>query len=216
FSFEYRKAHTSNAARNYKVDVTVNGQTTTYDLPVFGSGSGAQSDVYTFVYSGPVLTGSVTVKIYATGTTGNQQMVIDNFKWSNSDGSVTPGNGGGSTDASTAQAAIDALLEEYELTFVSKVADTTIYPQYYAGYTLADYAEAFEVDSVEAYIVTASDDVILLVFVGKTGSTYEVQDAIDLFLDAEEAIQFGSYLFYQNEGALLDMTLIASDAALAA
>src|SRR5690606_17213449 len=137
------------------------------------------------------------------------------FKWSNSDGSVTPGNGGGSTDASTAQAAIDALLADYELTFVSKVADTTIYSQYYAGYTLADYAEAFEVDSVEAYIVTASDDVILLVFVGKTGSTYEVQDAIDLFLDAEEAIQFGSYLFYQNEGVLLDMTLIASDAALA-
>src|SRR5690606_29964105 len=136
-----------------------------YDIPSFGSGSGAQSDVYTFVYSGPVLTGSVTVKIYATGTTGNQQMVIDNFKWSNSDGSVTPGTGGGNSGSdSTVQGAIDALLADYELTCVSKVADTTIYPQYYAGYTLADYAEAFEVDSLEAYIVTASDDVILLVF----------------------------------------------------
>src|SRR5690606_9775061 len=34
FAFEYRKAFTSNVARNYKVDVTANGQTTTYDLPV--------------------------------------------------------------------------------------------------------------------------------------------------------------------------------------
>ncbi len=79
-SFQYRKAFTGQAARTYKVDVTNNGVTTTYDLPEFGAGTGAQTDVYTFsqVLN---LTGEVTIKIYATGATGNQQAVFDNFAW---------------------------------------------------------------------------------------------------------------------------------------
>ena len=42
--------------------------------------TGEKADVYTFsqVLN---LTGEVTIKIYATGATGNQQMVIDNFIW---------------------------------------------------------------------------------------------------------------------------------------
>src|SRR5690554_2369937 len=48
FSFEYRKAFTGGTARKYAVDVTHNGTTTTYDLPEFGSGSGAQDDIYEF------------------------------------------------------------------------------------------------------------------------------------------------------------------------
>src|SRR5690606_22637608 len=73
FSFDYRKAFTGATARTYKVDVTNNGETVTYYIPSFGSGSGVQTDMYTFEYSGPELTGSVTIKIYATGADGNQQ-----------------------------------------------------------------------------------------------------------------------------------------------
>lgn len=80
FTFQYRKAFTGDTARKYSVDVTNNGVTTTYVLPEFGSGTGDQPNVYTFTKE-LNLTGTVVIKIYATGANGNQQMVIDNFKW---------------------------------------------------------------------------------------------------------------------------------------
>jgi hypothetical protein len=81
-SFEYRKAYTGATARTYSVDVTNNGTTNTHVIEAFGSGSGAQETVYTFSLTGLNLTGETTVKIYATGPTGNQQAVFDNFIWS--------------------------------------------------------------------------------------------------------------------------------------
>jgi uncharacterized repeat protein (TIGR02543 family) len=80
FSFEYRKAFTGANPRKYAVDVTHNGTTTTYVLPEFGSGSGAQDDIYEFTQA-LNLTGTVTIKIYATGSTSNQQATFDNFTW---------------------------------------------------------------------------------------------------------------------------------------
>lgn len=81
FSFEYRKAFTSGTARKYSVDVTHNGETTTYELPQFGSGSGADDTAHSFKQL-LNLSGEVVIKIYATGATGNQQATFDNFKWS--------------------------------------------------------------------------------------------------------------------------------------
>src|SRR5690554_1866994 len=80
FSFEYRKAFTGGRARTYKVDVTHNGETVTYDIPAFGEGSGEDKTVHVFTKE-LNLTGEVVIKIYATGNTGNQQVVIDNFIW---------------------------------------------------------------------------------------------------------------------------------------
>lgn len=80
FSFEIRKAFTGASDRKYKVDVTHNGVTTTYDVPVFGSGSGEQTDVITFTQE-LNLSGEVTIKIYASGSKGNQQATVDNFTW---------------------------------------------------------------------------------------------------------------------------------------
>src|SRR5690606_16340359 len=195
FSFEYRKGYTGGRIRTYKVDVTANGTTTTYALPNFGEGSGAQTNVYTFVYPGQALSGTVKVKIYAVGDAGNQQAVFDNFKWSNGDGSG--GNGGGEeqpdpTGAATAQEAIDAFLAEAELTFLSKTADTAIYAEWYADYTLADYADAYGVDTMEAFVVLTEEDILLVLFVGKTGSVYEVVEYIELYETAFDAIEYGS------------------------
>ncbi|MDD3739565.1 MAG: lamin tail domain-containing protein [Lentimicrobiaceae bacterium] len=84
FSFKYRKAFTAAKTRTYKVDVIHNGTTTTYDIPEFGSGNGAQTTIYTFPDPAPLslnLAGEVTIKIYATGTTGNQQATFDTFTW---------------------------------------------------------------------------------------------------------------------------------------
>ena len=57
-----------------------NGNTTTYDLSEFGSGSGAQDDIYEFTQE-LNLEGEVVIKIYATGAKGNQQATFDNFAW---------------------------------------------------------------------------------------------------------------------------------------
>lgn len=75
FSFQYRKAFTGSTIRRYKVDVTCNGVTTTYDVPEFGGGTGAQTDVYTFTQV-LNLTGTVTIKIYADS---DGQATIDNI-----------------------------------------------------------------------------------------------------------------------------------------
>ncbi|NLC04166.1 MAG: hypothetical protein GX787_07810, partial [Tissierellia bacterium] len=80
FSFEYRKSWTGANAREYKVDITNNGVTVTYDIPKFGAGSGAQDNIYTWNYDGPALTGEVVVKIYTVGASGNQA-TFDNFTW---------------------------------------------------------------------------------------------------------------------------------------
>lgn len=80
FSFEYRKAFTSTRLRTYSVDVTNNGATTTHVIPGFGSGDGADETIHTFELD-LNLTGAVTIRIYATGSTGNQQASFDNFKW---------------------------------------------------------------------------------------------------------------------------------------
>lgn len=77
FSFNYRKAYTGATIRKYKVDVTHNGVTTTYALPDFGGGSGADSTIHTFTQA-LNLTGTVTIKIYADS---NAQATFDNFTW---------------------------------------------------------------------------------------------------------------------------------------
>lgn len=89
FSFEYRKAYTGGTARTYAVEVTHNENTTTYYLPEFGSGSGAQETIYEFTQA-LNLTGTVTIKIYATGAKGNQQAVFDNFAWTEHGDVVEP------------------------------------------------------------------------------------------------------------------------------
>lgn len=85
FSFEYRKAFTGDATRNYQVIVedetgvlytgTIEKQCT----------SGVDNTVHTFEVDlkalGKIATGTVTVTIKAIGATGNQQLTIDNFKW---------------------------------------------------------------------------------------------------------------------------------------
>lgn len=81
FSFNYMKAFTSQRTRTYSVDVINNGETTTYVIPEFGEGAGANNTVHKFVYEGPALSGEVTIKIYATGSAGNQQASFDNFEW---------------------------------------------------------------------------------------------------------------------------------------
>lgn len=78
FSFEYRKAFTGTGNRLYSVDVTNNGETTTYVIPPFGSASGADATVRTFELTGLNLLGETTIRIYATGTT---QATFDNFSW---------------------------------------------------------------------------------------------------------------------------------------
>lgn len=80
FSFQYRKAFTGGENnRNYKVDVTNNGITTTYTIPTFGA-SGTDETVHTFAQE-LNLEGEVVIKIYATGAKGNQQATFDNFAW---------------------------------------------------------------------------------------------------------------------------------------
>ncbi len=90
FSFQYRKAYTAAKTRTYKVDVTNNGVTTTYDIPDFGGGSGAQTNVETFSKTALNLTGEVTIKIYASGSKGNQQATFDNFSWTEYAGTTDP------------------------------------------------------------------------------------------------------------------------------
>ena len=86
FSFEYRKAYTGGTERTYKVDVTIGETTTTLTVPGFGAGTGALADVFTFSAEVNSVT-STTIKIYATGPTGNQQATFDNFSWSEFDDS---------------------------------------------------------------------------------------------------------------------------------
>ena len=81
FSFDYRKAYTGNTTRNYKVEVSNNGVTDTYELDTTDFGDGADETVFEFIYSGSPLNGLVTIKIYASGPAGNQQLTIDNFEW---------------------------------------------------------------------------------------------------------------------------------------
>src|SRR5690554_5912492 len=61
FSFEYRKAFTGGNTRTYKVDVTHNNETVTYDIPAFGEGSGADETVHVFTKE-LNLTGEVVIK----------------------------------------------------------------------------------------------------------------------------------------------------------
>jgi len=86
FSFEHRKAYTGGTARTYSVDVTIGETTTTHVVTPFGSGTGLDETVHTFSLEvNSVL--PTTVKIYATGPTGNQQATFDNFTWSEFDDS---------------------------------------------------------------------------------------------------------------------------------
>src|SRR5690554_6269397 len=87
FSFNYRKAFTAAAARKYKVDVTHDGTTTTYDIPEFGSGSGEQTNIYEFSLNELNFTNEVIIKIYVVGTSDNQA-TFDNFKWTESSSST--------------------------------------------------------------------------------------------------------------------------------
>ena len=80
FSFKYRKAYTGTAKRTYAVDVTHNGITTTYQIPEFGAGVAGDPTIYNFTKE-LNLTGTVTIKIYAIGSTSNQQAVFDDFTW---------------------------------------------------------------------------------------------------------------------------------------
>lgn len=121
-SFDYRKAFTAGGtARTYKVDVTNNGNTITYDIPSFGSGSGADATVHKFTYTGPALTGEVTIKIYATGAAGNQQATFDNISWTEISGqnidsklySVDFYNG--NTKVHTEEVLYNTTLESYDL-----------------------------------------------------------------------------------------------------
>src|SRR5690554_4635094 len=87
FSFNYRKAFTAAAARKYKVDVTHDGTTTTYDIPEFGFGSGEQTNIYEFSLNELNFTNEVIIKIYVVGTSSNQA-TFDNFKWTESSSST--------------------------------------------------------------------------------------------------------------------------------
>lgn len=81
FSFEYRKAFTSDSVRNIKVIVTHGGEQREFTLEEFGSGSGEQTTVYKFESGELNLSGEVTVQIRLTGSKGNAQTTIDNFSW---------------------------------------------------------------------------------------------------------------------------------------
>lgn len=77
-SFQFRKAYSGGSER--QLEIYVNG--TAVDSTIaFGSGSGFQSDIYT--YNGTINTsGAVTIKIKNVGaTTGNRQSIIDNIAW---------------------------------------------------------------------------------------------------------------------------------------
>lgn len=78
FSFDYRKAFTGSADRDYSIDITIDSVTTTYIITTFGSGSGAQDTIYEFELTLDT-TSDVTIKIYATG---DGQATFDNFTWS--------------------------------------------------------------------------------------------------------------------------------------
>ncbi|MDR4968394.1 MAG: InlB B-repeat-containing protein, partial [Acholeplasmataceae bacterium] len=79
FGFEYRKAFTGQNVRKYKIDVTANETTTTYNIPDFGGGSGADATVHNFSLEDLNLNGVVTIRIYATAV--DVQATFDNFSW---------------------------------------------------------------------------------------------------------------------------------------
>ena len=81
FYFEYRKAYTGASERTYEVAITNDGNTETYEVTPFGSGSGEDDTVHSFELNDLELEGQVEVKIYAIGSTGNQQAVFNNIAW---------------------------------------------------------------------------------------------------------------------------------------
>ena len=86
-SFEYRKGYTSQTTRNYEVIITPETGAPITTKITFSAVTGDDPTVHTFTYTGEPLTGKVIVKIVAVGSSGNQHLVVDNFKWTTNAGS---------------------------------------------------------------------------------------------------------------------------------